>query len=46
MFFCNSSNLFLAAGSAETSNKKNDAPAAAEAAGSDDLESFLNDLEI
>ena len=35
-----------AAGSAETSNKKNDAPAAAEAAGSDDLESFLNDLEI
>ena len=34
------------AGSAETSNKKNDAPAAAEAAGSDDLESFLNDLEI
>ena len=34
------------AGSAETSNKKKDAPAAAEAAGSDDLESFLNDLEI
>ena len=35
-----------AAGSAETSDKKKDAPAAAEAAGSDDLESFLNDLEI